>query len=65
MRVNALLTLGACAAFAQADVADEVAKGMNEASSSVGSVVESVTSSAVSKPTFTVCHLSLVFCKQH
>jgi len=56
MRVNALLTLGACAAFAQADVADEVAKSVGEASSSVASAVESVTSSAVSKPTFTVCN---------
>jgi len=54
MRVNAILALGACAAFAKADIADEVADALKEGSSTVGSVVESVTSSVVSKPTFTV-----------
>ena len=54
MRVNALLALGACAAFAKADIADEVADALKDGSSSAGSIVESVTSSAVSKPTFTV-----------
>ena len=54
MRVNALLALGACAALSKADIGDDIAAAVDEASSSAGSVVESVTSSAVSKPTFTV-----------
>ena len=59
MRVNALIALGSYAAIAQAqdglaDAASSVSSAAGEASSSDGSVVESVTSSAVSKPTFTV-----------
>lgn len=50
MRVTALLALGCYAAVCRGDVADDV----DEVSSSVASVVESVTSSAVDKPTFTV-----------
>lgn len=54
MRVNALLALGLCAAVSRADVLDDLEDTATEASSSVVSAVESVTSSAVSKPTFTV-----------
>lgn len=54
MRVNALLALGAYAAIARADVADDLEDSAAEASSSVNSVVESVTSSVADKPTFTV-----------
>ena len=66
MRVTSLLALGCYAAFARADVADDLEDSAAEASSSVASVVESATSSVVDKPTFTVCLppqwlLSLVF----
>ena len=54
MRVNALLALGFCAAVSRADVLEDLEDTATEASSSVASAVESVTSSAVSKPTFTV-----------
>ena len=58
MRATALLALGCYAAFAAAADDDSVADSLNEAaaevSSSAASVVESVTSSAVDKPTFTV-----------
>ena len=55
MRVTSLLALGCYAAFARADVADDLEDSAAEASSSVTSVVESATSSVVDKPTFTVC----------
>ena len=54
MRVNALLALGLCAAVSRADVLDDLEETATEATSSVASVVESVTSSAISKSTFTV-----------
>lgn len=54
MRVNALLAFGALAAVSRADVLEDLEDTATQASSSVASVVESVTSSAVSKPTFTV-----------
>lgn len=55
MRVTSLLALGACAVVSRADVVEDLGDAATEASSSVVSAVESVTSSAVSKPTFTVC----------
>ena len=55
MRVTALLALGCYAAIAHAkDEVDDDTGIVSEASSSVASAVESVTSSAVEKPTFTV-----------
>lgn len=54
MRAAALLALGCYAAFSKADVVDDLEDTATEASSSVASVVESVTSSAVDQPTFTV-----------
>lgn len=54
MRVSTLLTLGCAAVLSRADVLDDIEDAGAEASSSVASVVESVTSSAVEKPTFTV-----------
>lgn len=60
MRATALLALGCYAATARAvddleDAGSSVSSAAAEASSSVASIIESVTSSAVSKPTFTVC----------
>lgn len=54
MRVSALLALGVYAAVSRADVVEDLEDTATEASSSIASAVESVTSSAVSKPTFTV-----------
>ena len=65
MRAASLLALGCYAAVAQSkDVLDDIDDSAAEASSSVASAVESVTSSAVEKPTFTVsiaigCHTDL------
>ena len=66
MRVTTLLALGCYAAIARADLADDaeeaassVSAAAAEAASSAESVVESVTSSAVEKPTFTVSRASL------
>jgi hypothetical protein len=53
-----ILALG-CAALVGADVLDDVKDAGAEASSSVASAVESVTSSMVQKPTFTVRTLSV------
>lgn len=55
MRAASLLALGAFAAVGHSkDVLDDIDESAQEASSSVASAVESVTSSAVEKPTFTV-----------
>ena len=57
MRATLLTALGCYAALAHADAADSVSSAATEASSSVASVVESVSSSLIEKPTFTVsCH---------
>ena len=65
MRVSALLALACTAAFARADVLDDVEDVVEDAASSISSaadevtssatsVIESVTTSAIEKPTFTV-----------
>ena len=55
MRAASILALGCYAAVASAkDVLEDIEDSAQEASSSVASAVESVTSSAVEKPTFTV-----------
>ncbi|KAI7157187.1 Calnexin [Hortaea werneckii] len=64
MRVTSLLALGCYAAFARADVADDLEDSAAEASSSVASVVESATSSVVDKPTFTPTTLKAPFLEQ-
>ncbi|KAI7118816.1 Calnexin, partial [Hortaea werneckii] len=64
MRVTSILALGCYAAFARADVADDLEDSAAEASSSVASVVESATSSVVDKPTFTPTTLKAPFLEQ-
>ena len=66
MRFTTLLALGCYAAIVRADLADDaeeaassVSSAAAKAASSAESVVESVTSSAVEKPTFTVSPASL------
>lgn len=55
MRAASILALGCYAAVSSAkDILDDIEDSAQEASSSVASAVESVTSSAVEKPTFTV-----------
>jgi calnexin len=55
MRAASILALGCYAAVSSAkDILDDIEDSAQEASSSVASAVESVTSSAIEKPTFTV-----------
>jgi hypothetical protein len=55
MRAASILALGCYAAVSSAkDVLDDIEESAQEATSSVASAVESVTSSAIAKPTFTV-----------
>lgn len=55
MRAASILALGCYAAVSSAkDILDDIEDSAQEATSSVASAVESVTSSAIEKPTFTV-----------
>ena len=54
MRAATVFALGCYAAVSYADVLDDVSSAATEATSSVASAVESVASSLVEKPTFTV-----------
>jgi calnexin len=55
MRAASILALGCYAAVSSAkDILDDIEESAQEATSSVASAVESVTSSAIEKPTFTV-----------
>jgi len=64
MRVSALLALGAYAAVSSALEVEDLENAATEATSSVASVVESVTASAISKPTFTPTTLKAPFLEQ-
>jgi calnexin len=59
MRAASIIALGCYAAVSSAkDILDDIEDSAQEASSSVASAVESVTSSAIEKPTFTVSIVS-------